>query len=175
MKGSVICALGVMLLLVSTAKAQMRASGTLRISGTVQGSLSLVINQDPNGADLAGSGTKSASMGFGTVSPFTGSGVAHGFTANFQTSRVTLTTVVDIYVTGTNLNSQNYNLTAIQRNSDACTYTVNGSLLNTSTGTQVGANVSYGTNFPTTISISVPIAATGQVVGNYIDFTATAN
>ncbi len=161
----------------SVASAQT-ANGTLTVTATVNGSINLVFNNDANGVALSsGAGTNTATLAFGNVSAF--GAVAANVTRSVAANSFTVSTPVDVLVTKTNSASANYTLTAQLGTADAVnTWAVGPSATTiTSAGAStVTATGTYGSNTAEAIAITVPFTtASGTLISNTINFTATAN
>jgi glycerol-3-phosphate dehydrogenase len=72
MKKLTLFAIFAALMISSAAFAQTTASGTLSVTATVNGTISLVFNSDAAGVTLGGAGTNAATLAFGTVQAFGG-------------------------------------------------------------------------------------------------------
>ena len=156
--------------------ASAQATGTLTITGNIQGSMTLTLNNDVSGATITGAGSSAGSIAFGTVSASTSDGtVASGIAkstvggGNWQ-----LNTTVDVYVTSNNVSSLSYTLAANIDNTDELGYVVNAVPLTTLSQT-VASNQTYSTNHAIPVQILVPSTATSAAINRVITFTATAN
>src|SRR5690348_5843570 len=159
----------------SVASAQT-ANGTLTVSATVNGSISLVFNSDGAGVALSsGGGTNAASLAFGNVSAF--GPVAAGVTRTTAANNFTVSTPVDVLVNSFNSSSANYKLTAQLGSADATnSWSVGGTAITSASATQITATGAYGTNTAEAIAITVPFTtASGTAISNTINFVATAN
>lgn len=161
----------------SVASAQTsNATGTLAVSATVTGSLTLVFNSDTNGVTLSsGEGLSTAALSFGNISAF--GTPATGVTTNTTANNFTVSTPVDVTVNKFNSASANYTLTAqLTAAQGTESWAVNGaSFTNASAGTAT-ATGTYGSKSAVTLAITVPFTtASGTSISNTINFTASAN
>lgn len=161
----------------SVASAQTSdATGTLQVSATVTGSLTLVFTKDTNGVALtSGSGTNTAALSFGNISAF-GSPAA-GVTTSTTASNFTVSTPVDVTVNKFNSASANYTLKAQLNGAPGTeTWAVNGASFDNSTIGTATATGTYGSPVAVTLAITVPFTtASGTSISNTINFTASAN
>ena len=141
--------------------------------------LNLVFVSDPGGASLAGSGTSSASLNFGTVRSFGGT-VPSGVTKSVGASNWTLNTTIDVNVTKGGLDildilSTSYTLTAsLQATDFQNTWKWNSITLSTATSTITTTGV-YGSSPAYSFSLTIPFSAPAGTISNTINFTAVAN
>jgi hypothetical protein len=166
----------IVLLLPSFAAAQT-ATGTLTVTATVQGSITLVFNNDASGVPLSsGAGTNTATLAFGNVSAF-GAVAANVTRTVVAGTSFTVSTPVDVQVSKANSASANYTLKAQLGSADAVnTWQVAGTTVTNAAQATITATGAYAANTPNTIAITVPFAtASGTVISNTINFTATAN
>jgi hypothetical protein len=142
---------------------------------SAQLTITLTFASDPAGIALSGSGTSSASVGFGSVQAFGGS-VPAGVTKNTGATNWTLSTPIDVRVQKGALDvlSTSYTLTAQLQAADLQnTWKWNSVTLSTATATITAAGA-YGTaahNF----SLTIPFSASAGSINNTINFTVTAN
>jgi hypothetical protein len=165
-----------MMMLMSSFAAAQTANGTLTVTATVNGSISLVFNSDSSGVALSsGAGTNAATLPFGSVSAF-GALAANITRTVVAGTSFTVSTPVDVVVSAANSSSANYTLKANLSSLDSTnTWTVNGSP-NINTVQTITATGTYGSNAAETIAITVPFTeASGTSINNSIAFTATAN
>ena len=162
------------MLLPSFAAAQT-ASGTLTVTATVEGSINLVFNSDAAGVALTGAGTNAATLAFGNVSAFgaVGAGIVRTTTA----TTFTVSSAVDVLVSKTNSASANYTLKAQLGAADATnTWQVGGTTVTNAAAATVTATGTYAANSNFPVAITVPFTtASGTVISNTINYTATAN
>lgn len=159
------------------AQAGNTASGTLTVTATVNSSINLVFNSDPAGVTLSsGAGTNAATLAFGNVSAFGAIGANITRTVIAGTS-FTVSTPVDVLVSKANSSSANYTLKAQLGTADATdTWQVAGNTITNAAATTITATGTYGSNAAEAIGITIPNAtASGTVISNTINFTATSN
>jgi hypothetical protein len=161
----------------SVASAQT-ANGALTVNATVTGSVQLVFNNDGAGVNLtSGAGTSTATLDFGSVSAF-GTLSSPKITRNVTgTTSFTVSTPVDVQVTKSNSSSANYTLTAQLASTDITNnWTVGGVIVTSGSAAPITATGTYGSNTAEAIAITIPqTTASGTVITNTINFTATAN
>jgi len=166
-----------LMMISSAAVAQTTATGTLTVTATVNGSISLVFNSDAAGVALSsGAGTNNATLAFGNVSAF--GAVAAGVTRTVVAgTSFTVSTPVDVLVSKANSASANYTLKAQLGAADAVnTWQVAGNTVTSAGQATITATGTYGSNAPEAIAITVPFAtASGTLISNTLNFTATAN
>ncbi len=152
-------------------------TGTLTVSATVNGSISLVFNSDAAGVALSsGAGTNAATLNFGNVSAF--GALAAGVSRPAPTAtNFTVSTPVDVLVSKANSPSANYTLTAQLNSADAINnWAANGAAFTSATAGTATATGAYGSNVPVTLAITIPFTtASGTTISNIVNFTATAN
>ncbi|HJT52788.1 MAG TPA: hypothetical protein VJ848_02980 [Candidatus Angelobacter sp.] len=163
-------------MMTSLAAAQT-ATGTLTVSATVNGTISLVFNSDAAGVALSsGAGTNAASLDFGTVSAF--GTLPAGVSRPAPTAtNFTVSTPVDVLVNKANTASTNYTLTTQLSSADAAnTWAANGAAFTNTTAGTATATGTYGSNVPVTLAITIPFTtASGTTISNVVNFTASAN
>jgi hypothetical protein len=158
--------------LIGAANAQT-GSGTLGVTATVQGSISLTFVTDASGLAVTGTGTSSASLPFGTVSMFSGTVPANVTkTVNGVTS-FDLSTPFDIQVNLANSISTAYTLNATLETADA-TNTWSLGAVDISAGTPFALTAAgvYAAAVPYTLKIRVPASKTPGLISNTINFSA---
>jgi len=156
------------------ASAQVTATGTLSVTATVNGSINLIFNSDAAGVALTGSGTNAATLAFGNVSAF--GAVAAGVVRTTTATTFTVSSAVDVNVSKTNSASANYTLKAQWARPMRRTPGSRRQHRH-----QRGRRHDHGdrrlcrhSNFP--VAITVPFTtASGTVISNTINYTATAN
>lgn len=162
----------------AAAQAGSTAQGTLSVSATVNGSISLVFNTDAAaGVPLtSGDGTSIASLAFGNVSAF-GPLSSGKITRTVAASAFTVSTPVDVFVSQFNSNSATYTLTAQLVTADAVnTWSVGGVTVSNGAASTVTATGAYATNNALAVAITVPFTtASGTSISNSIKYTATSN
>ena len=178
MKQTLLIASAVVLLLAAAASAQtvQNGAGTLALGGQVDGSLSLILNQDSNGASfLTGDGTPTATMTYGEVSYY---GTANGllgskFTKTSDGSGFTLTTTFDITVNEANLpSSESCHVTAQMNGPDGLTWSVNSTTVTSASATSVITGLAYATKTPYPMAVTIPITQDHANLNNTFNFTA---
>ena len=151
------------------------ATGTVAVTATTVGSVSLTFITDGAGITLGGSGTSAATIAFGTLQAFGGS-VPAGVT--FTPSNGTfyaVSTPFDVNVDLSNSASPDYTLTAALQSSDAVNqWDLGGFNLSTTPQTLTIAGA-YSTPTPYTFTLSIPVAATAGSISNTMNLVATAN
>ncbi len=168
-------AAALMIAFTSVASAQT-PNGTLTVTATVTGSITLVFNSDAAGVVLTGSGTNAATLAFGTVSAF--GPLAAGVARPTPTAAsFTVGSAVDVNVTKTNSASANYTLTAQLGSADATnTWSVGGVTVTNAAASTITATGTYAANSNFPVAITIPFTtASGTNISNTINYTATAN
>jgi hypothetical protein len=165
-----------LMMISSAAFAQTTASGTLTVTATVNGTISLVFNSDPAGVALSGAGTNAATLAFGTVQAF-GGALTAGVTRTTAATSFTVSSPVDVFVDKANISSANYTLKAQLNAADAVnTWSVGGVPVTNAAAATITATGAYTTNVPETVALTIPFTtASGTAISNAINFTATAN
>jgi hypothetical protein len=148
-------------------------SGTLGVTATVQGSISLTFVTDASGLAVTGTGTSTASLPFGVVSMYSGSlppGVTR--TLNGVTS-FNLSTPFDVRVDLANSISTAYTLTATLATADAInTWSIGATNISSAGPFALTAAGVYGTAVPYTLKIVVPASEAPGLMTNSIGLTA---
>jgi hypothetical protein len=169
-----------LMMISSAAVAQTTASGTLTVTATVTGSISLVFNSDAAGVALSsGAGTNTATLAFGNVSAF--GAVAAGVTRSVVAgTSFTVSTPVDVLVNKANTGSANYTLKAQLGSADAVNnWAVGGVAVTSAAQATITATGAYGSNVPEAVAITVPFTTTAgspaASISNTINFVASAN
>lgn len=165
-----------LLMISSAAVAQTTASGTLTVTATVNGTISLVFNSDASGVALSGTGTNAATLAFGTVQAF-GGALTAGVTRVAGATSFTVSSPVDVFVDKANVASANYTLKAQLNAADAVnTWSVGGVPVTNAAAATITATGAYTSNVPETVALTIPFStASGTNISNAINFTATAN
>src|SRR5450432_144678 len=167
----------VMMTSFAAAQAGSTATGTLSVTATVTGSISLVFNPDAGaGVPLStGNGTFAASLAFGNVSAF--GPLAANITRTVAANNFTVSTPVDVFVSKFNSTSATYKLTAQLSTADAVnTWSVGGVAVSNAAAATVTATGAYATNNALAVAITVPFTtASGTNISNTINYTATSN
>ncbi len=161
----------------AAAQAGSTASGTLSVSATVTGSISLVFNTDTAGglSLTSGNGTSAASLAFGNVSAF--GTLAANITRTVAANTFTVSTPVDVFVSKFNSNSATYRLTAQLVTPDAVnTWSVGGVAVSNATAATVTTTGAYASNNALAVAITIPFTSpSGTSISNQINYTATSN
>lgn len=131
---------------------------------------------DPSGVTLGGTGTGTATLGFGDVSAST-TPPTH-VTETVAATTFTISTPFDVEVTKSNVTSANYTLTAEMATADA----VNSWKIDTFPLTTVPAAATsltvtgvYTTAVLHTLFLTIPFTEGASTISNTINFVATAN
>ena len=166
-----------LMMISSAAFAQTTASGTLTVTATVNGTISLVFNSDPAGVALSGTGTNAATLAFGTVQAFGGALTAGVTRTVIAGTSFTVSSPVDVFVDKSNVASANYTLKAQLNAADAVnTWSVGGVPVTNAAAATITATGAYTSNVPETVALTIPFTtASGTNISNAINFTATAN
>lgn len=159
----------------SVASAQTAtATGTLAVSATVQGTMSLTFKSDAAGIALGNSGTSAATMAFGTVQAFGGTTPAN-VTNTTLANAFRLDTLFDITVQKSNITSTDYNLTAQLASADANnTWSIGGVGVKSGAAAPILANGTYG-DTQLSFALTVPFTAPAGSINNTVNFTASPN
>lgn len=149
------------------------ASGTLTVTGTVDSSLTLVVQSA--GGTTSGTGTAVATSALGSISKY--GSAPTGFTLARGASNWTLSSTVGVQVDKANLTSTDYTLTAQLSTAPASgvTWKLNGSTLSDAAATTLTSTGNYGSAGSYSWDIVVADSATAGAIDNAIDFTATSN
>ena len=177
MKRFTILTAAVLFLGIASVASAQTATGTLTVTATVNGSISLVFNNDAAGVPLSsGAGTNTATLAFGNVSAF-GALAANVTRTVVAGTSFTVSTPVDVLVTKANSASANYTLKAQLGAADAVnTWGVGGTTVTSAAQATITATGAYASNVPEAIALTVPFTtASATVISNTINFTATAN
>jgi hypothetical protein len=160
----------------AAAQAGSTANGTLTVSATVNGSITLVFNSNAAGVALTGAGTNAATLAFGTVQAFGGT-LATGVVRTTAANNFTVSSAVDVLVSKANSTSATYTLKAQLGTADATnTWTVGGVAVTNAAAATLTSTGAYAanTNFP--VAITIPFTtASGTNINNTISYTATSN
>ena len=174
-KGLVIAAfVGLTLASAQEARAQATSAGTLTVTATIEGSISLTFETDASGVSLTGAGTSTATLAYGTVSAYATIATAN-VTRTLGASDFTVSTPFGLKVVKANSSSSNYTLQAALGSADATnTWTIDSTALSTSNQT-LGSSYSYGSAVSHTMKLTVPFSAAAGAVSKSVNFTATSN
>src|SRR5690348_15035128 len=99
-----------MMMMISSFASAQTATGTLSVTATVNGSISLVFNSDASGVPLTGAGSNAATLAFGNVSAYGALGA--GISRAVGASNFTVSSPFDVLVSKSNSASANYTLKA---------------------------------------------------------------
>jgi hypothetical protein len=146
-------------------------SGTLGVTATVQGSLSLTFSTNASGMAVTGTETSTGSLPFGNVSMYSGTVPANVTkTVNGVTS-FDLSTPFNICADLANSISTAYTLNATLATADAVNaWFINATDISSGGVFALTAAGVYATDAPYTLKIRVPATLTG-VISNSINFT----
>jgi hypothetical protein len=160
------------LALTGVANAQT-GSGTLGVTASVAGSISLTFVTDASGLAVTGTGTSTAALPFGTVSMFAGSLPSNVTKTVNSTTSFSLATPFDVRVDLANSISTAYTLNVTLATADAINAWLIGAT-NISAGGPFALTAAgvYGTAVPYTLKITVPATETAGTITNSIGFTA---
>lgn len=150
------------------------ATGTVAVTATTSGSISMTFVTDGAGITLGSSGTSVATIAFGSVQAYGGS-VPTGVTKTVNApTNWSLSTPFDVEVDLANQTSSNYTLTAALQSSDATnTWQLGATSLSTTPATLTSTGAYGSTAY--TFKLTIPFSASGGAISNTINFTATAN
>ncbi len=151
-------------------------TGTLTVTATVNSSISLTFVSSGSGISLAGSGTNSATMAFGTVAAYSGTVPAGVTKTNNGVTNWQLSTPFLVSVQKANLSSSNYTLTAQLSAADATfTWLIDSVDISDGTSKQITATGNYNSNDSHTFALQIPNSAAAGSINKSISFTATSN
>jgi hypothetical protein len=149
------------------------ASGTLGVTATVAGSISLTFITDVAGVALTNSGTSAATVPFGTVSMSGGSVPAHVTKTVNGTTSFTLSTPFDVLVTLANSASTTYTLTATLATADLTNTWLIGAIdMSAGAAHALTAAGEFGAVVPYTLNLTVPASEVAGTITNSIGFSA---
>jgi hypothetical protein len=176
-----LCALLVSLALSSAASAQTTASGSLKVTGTVQGSMSLVFDDNANVGTtgfcpLTNANTNNASLDLGTAQAALGDSLpCVAFVWNAGGGVYDVSSAFDVVVKVANTTSANYRLAVSMSAAPPAnvTWLMNALTMTTAAQTLQAANA-YGRTTET-LHVKVKNSVPAQVLTETIFFTATAN
>lgn len=149
------------------------SSGTLTVTGTVDSSISLIVQSA--GGTTSGTGTAAATSALGSISKY--GSAPTGFTLARGASNWTLSSTVGVQVDKANLTSTDYTLTAQLGSAPASgvSWKLNGSTLSDSAATTLTSTGTYGSTGSYSWDIVVADSAAAAAIDNTINFTATSN
>ena len=174
MKKLTLIAIAAAVMMFSSLASAQTATGALTVTATVNSSINLVFNSDAAGVTLTGAGTNAATLPFGNVSAY--GALAGGINRSVAANNFTVSTAFDVLVSASNSNSGNYKLTAQLNTVDNTNTWTIGSSGNLNALQTIAAAGSYGNNNPFTLNLTIPFAtASGTLISNVVNFTATAN
>lgn len=160
------------------ATAQTTSTGTLALSGQLDGSIALSFFSDPNGYTFSIDGLANEPISIGAVSAF---GTANGllpnkFTKTLDSDGFHLTTPFLLQVVQANLPSSiGYKLMANLGDNDATVWEIDGVVLST-TPALISANEPYTTKIQHTLYVKFPFTEnSNDGLTDTITFIATAN
>lgn len=163
------------LLLSRATLAATTASGTVAVTATVAGSMSITFSTDASGITLSGSGTSAATIAFGSVQAYGGS-VPSGVTKTVNApTNWTLSTPFDVTVQVANQTSANYTLTAQLQTADATnTWKLGATAITSGSAATLTSSGTYGlTTY--TLNLTIPFSEAAGAISNTLNFVATAN
>jgi hypothetical protein len=144
-------------------------------SSQAQISLLLTFASDPNGLSLTGLGLLTANAPFGNVRAFGGT-VPTGVTRTVGANSFSLSTPIDIAVTGVGIVNPTYTMAVKLTSLDSTNvWTVNSITFTGSAFTTISTTNSYNVFIPFTVSITFPFSEAPGLVSNTINFMATGN
>ena len=147
-------------------------SGTLGVTATVQGSISLTFVTDASGLAVTGTTTSTASLPFGNVSMYSGT-VPTNVTKTIHATSFDLSTPFDVRVDLANSASTTYTLTATLAAADSInTWSLGAIDISAAAPHALTAAGVFGTAVPYTLKLTVPASATAGSISNSINFTA---
>jgi hypothetical protein len=148
-------------------------SGSLGVTADVAGSISLTFVTDAAGVALTGAGTSTASLGFGTVSMYSGS-PASGVTKTVSgTTSFSLATPFKVRVDLANSASTAYTLNATLATADAINaWSIGATDISTAGPFALTAAGVYGTAVSYTLHLTIPATAVAGTISNSIGFSA---
>src|ERR1043166_9570333 len=149
------------------------ASGTLTVTGTLDSSVTLVVQSA--GGTTSGTGTAAATSALGSISKY--GSAPTGFTLARGASNWTLSSTVGVQVDKAKLTSPDYPLPAQLGSAPASgiAWKLNGSTLSDSAATTLTSTGTYGSTGSYSWDIVVADSAAAAAIDNAIDFTATSN
>jgi hypothetical protein len=174
-KVSQICAILCFLIAMGQTAAAISTTGTVTVTATVVGSLSMTFSTDASGITLGGSGTSAATIAFGNIQAFGGS-VPTGVTRTVNGGTDwTVSTPFDVSVLLANIASANYTLTAQLQNSDTTnTWQLDSTTITSASAATLTSTGAYGSTVYT-LHLTVPFSEGAGAISNTINFIATAN
>jgi hypothetical protein len=148
-------------------------SGTLGVTATVQGSISLTFVTDVSGLVVTGTGTSTASLPFGNVSMYSGTVPANVTKTVTGVTSFSLATPFDVRVDLANSASTTYTLTATLATVDSInTWWIGAIDMSAGAPHALTAAGVFGTDVPYTLKLTVPASELAGLITNSIGFTA---
>jgi len=149
------------------------SSGTLTVTGTIVGSVSLTVQSA--GGTTSGLGTSEATSSLGAISKY--GSAPTGFTLARGVSNWALSSVVGVQVDKANLTSTDYTLVAQLGAAPATgvAWKLNGATLSDSVVTTLTSTGTYGSTGSYSWDVVVSDSASASAIDNVIAFTATSN
>ena len=181
MKKTLVLMAAVILLFGAVANASgTNTSGTLALTGEVDGSIALQIRTSESSPITLASGANSAAA-TATIAAVSYYGTADnssvsGFVKTHDTESIILTGHFDVLVDQANTGSESYTLTAALQTQDDLLWTLDGTTLSTSQSAPLSSVAPSGSQATQTLVINVPtsVAASSTAISNTINLTATA-
>jgi predicted secreted protein len=173
MKKKTVCFAVLAVMIFAATSFAATASGTLTVTGTLDSSVTLVVQSA--GGTTSGTGTAAATSALGSISKY--GSAPTGFTLARGASNWTLSSTVGVQVDKANLTSTDYTLTAQLGSAPASgvAWKLNGSTLSDSAATTLTSTGTYGSTGSYSWDIVVADSAAAAAIDNAIDFTATSN
>jgi hypothetical protein len=138
-------------------------------------SLFLAFSTNPLGISLNGSGTPLSTIALGTMQAYGGT-VPSGITRTVNgTTNWTLTTPINVTVTGLNIFVPTFTMTASITPDAVNTWRVNGFNVSSGSTTTLSSTATYNTLTSYSISLTIPFSKTPGLISNTISFTAIGN
>jgi hypothetical protein len=148
-------------------------SGTLGVTATVQGSISLTFVTDASGLAVTGTGTSAAALPLGNVSMYSGSVPAHVTKTVTGFTSFDLSTPFGVRVDLANSISTTYTLNATLSAPDGInTWSLGATDISAGGPFALTAAGVFGTAVPYTLKIRVPASSAAGLISNSINFTA---
>ena len=150
------------------------ATGTVAVTATTVGSVSLTFVTDGAGIALGGSGTSAATIAFGSVEAYGGSVPANVTKTVNGTTNWSLATPFDVVVEVANQTSTTYTLLGSIQTTDATNSWFLGATTLSTTPATLTSTGAYGST-AYTFKLTIPFSAAAGAISNTVNFTATAN
>jgi hypothetical protein len=149
-------------------------TGTVAVTATTVGSVSLTFVSDGAGIALGNSGTPAATIALGTLQAFGGTTPNNVTFIPSNGTSYGVSTPFDVVVAVANQESANYTLTAALQNDDAVNTWVLGGIPLTTTPATLTTTGAYEST-PYTFTLTIPLSAANATITNTMNFVATAN